>query len=176
MLGLFWYKTLSFKRTIKVMLDTVETTSVVMFIVAASSIFSWMLTAEGITADIAGWILGVTNEPWLFLLLANALMLFIGLFLEPVAAITILVPILLPVVIQLGIDPIHFGLVMVLNLMIGLITPPVGLVLFIMARIAQISIERTIVALLPWFIPLLGSLVAITYLPQIVLWLPRQFY
>jgi tripartite ATP-independent transporter DctM subunit len=175
-LGLFWYKTLSFKRTIKVMLDTVETTSVVMFIVAASSIFSWMLTAEGITADIAGWILGVTNEPWLFLLLANALMLFIGLFLEPVAAITILVPILLPVVTQLGIDPIHFGLVMVLNLMIGLITPPVGLVLFIMARIAEISIERTIVALLPWFIPLLGSLVVITYVPQIVLWLPSQFY
>jgi tripartite ATP-independent transporter DctM subunit len=175
-LGLFWYKTLSFKRTIKVMLDTVETTSVVMFIVAASSIFSWMLTAEGITADIAGWILGVTNEPWIFLLLANALMLFIGLFLEPVAAITILVPILLPVVTQLGIDPIHFGLVMVLNLMIGLITPPVGLVLFIMARIAEISIERTIVALLPWFIPLLGSLVVITYVPQIVLWLPSQFY
>jgi len=175
-LGLFWYKTLSFKRTIKVMLDTVETTSVVMFIVAASSIFSWMLTAEGITADIAGWILGVTNEPWVFLMLANALMLFIGLFLEPVAAITILVPILLPVVTQLGIDPIHFGLVMVLNLMIGLITPPVGLVLFIMARIAEISIERTIVALLPWFIPLLGSLVVITYVPQIVLWLPSQFY
>lgn len=175
-LGLFWYKTLSFKRTIKVLLDTAETTSVVMFIVAASSIFSWMLTAEGITADIASWILGVTNEPWVFLLLANALMLFIGLFLEPVAAITILVPILLPVVIQLGIDPIHFGLVMVLNLMIGLITPPVGLVLFIMARIAQISIERTMVALLPWFIPLLGSLVIITYVPQIVLWLPSQFY
>ncbi|MEY3612021.1 MAG: hypothetical protein RJB14_1743 [Pseudomonadota bacterium] len=175
-LGLFWYKTLSLKRTIKVMLDTVETTSVVMFIVAASSIFSWMLTAEGITADIAGWILGVTNEPWIFLLLANALMLFIGLFLEPVAAITILVPILLPVVTQLGIDPIHFGLVMVLNLMIGLITPPVGLVLFIMARIGEISIERTMVALLPWFIPLLGSLVVITYVPQIVLWLPSQFY
>ena len=107
---------------------------------------------------------------------SNALMLFIGLFLEPVAAITILVPILLPVVTQLGIDPIHFGLVMVLNLMIGLITPPVGLVLFIMARIAEISIERTIVALLPWFIPLLGSLVVITYVPQIVLWLPSQFY
>ena len=175
-LGLFWYKTLSFKRTIKVLLDTVETTSVVMFIVAASSIFSWMLTAEGITADIASWILGVTTEPWLFLLVANALMLFIGLFLEPVAAITILVPILLPVVTQLGIDPIHFGLVMVLNLMIGLITPPVGLVLFIMARIAQISIERTMVALLPWFIPLLGSLVVITYVPQVVLWLPSQFY
>jgi tripartite ATP-independent transporter DctM subunit len=145
-----------------------------MFIVAASSIFSWMLTAEGITADIASWILGVTEEPWLFLLLANALMLLIGCFLEPVAAITILVPILLPVAQQLGIDPTHFGLVMVLNLMLGLLTPPVGLVLFVMARISRLSIERTIVAILPWFIPLLVSLALITYVPQIVLWLPNM--
>ncbi|MEO7940249.1 MAG: TRAP transporter large permease [Burkholderiaceae bacterium] len=175
-LGLFWYKTLSIKMFIKVCLDTVETTSVVMFIVAASSIFSWMLTATGVTAEIARLILGVTNEPWLFLLLANLLMLFVGCFLEPVAAITILVPILLPITAQLGIDPMHFGLVMVLNLMIGLLTPPVGLVLFIMARISKLSIERTMVAILPWFIPLLVSLVLITYIPQLVLWLPGLVY
>ncbi len=175
-LGLFWYRTLSFKMFVKVCLDTVETTSVVMFIVAASSIFSWMLTATGVTADIASWILGVTETPWVFLLLANALMLFVGCFLEPVAAITILVPILLPITAQLGIDPMHFGLVMVLNLMIGLLTPPVGLVLFIMARISKLSIERTMVAILPWFIPLLLSLVVITYVPQLVLWLPSLVY
>ena len=173
-LGLFWYKTLSLRQFVRISIETVETTAIVMFIVAASSIFSWMLTAEGITADIASWILGVTEEPWLFLLLANALMLLIGCFLEPVAAITILVPILLPVAMQLGIDPIHFGLVMVLNLMLGLLTPPVGLVLFVMARISKLSIERTIVAILPWFIPLLASLTLITYVPQIVLWLPNM--
>ncbi|MDP2263974.1 MAG: TRAP transporter large permease [Hydrogenophaga sp.] len=172
-LGMFWYRTLNLKRTLKICLDTVETTSVVMFIVAASSIFSWMLTAEGITADVASWILGVTDEQWQFLLLANLLMLFVGLFLEPVAAITILVPILLPVVLQLGIDPMHFGLVMVLNLMIGLITPPVGLVLFIMARIGEMTLERTLVALLPWFVPLVASLIIITYVPAVTLWLPR---
>ena len=173
-LGLFWYKTLSLRQFVRISIETVETTAIVMFIVAASSIFSWMLTAEGITADIASWILGVTEEPWLFLLLANALMLLIGCFLEPVAAITILVPILLPVAQQLGIDPTHFGLVMVLNLMLGLLTPPVGLVLFVMARISKLSIERTIVAILPWFIPLLASLALITYVPQIVLWLPNM--
>jgi tripartite ATP-independent transporter DctM subunit len=151
----------------------VETTAVVMFIVAASSIFSWMLTAEGVTAQVAGWILGVTDEPWMFLLLANLLMLLIGCFLEPVAAITILVPILLPVAQQLGIDPMHFGLIMVLNLMIGLLTPPVGLVLFVMARISQLSIERTIVAVMPWFFPLLLSLALITYIPELTLWLPQ---
>jgi TRAP-type C4-dicarboxylate transport system permease large subunit len=172
-LGLFWYRTLTLRSFVKICIDTVETTAVVMFIVAASSIFSWMLTAEGITAQVAGWILGVTAEPWMFLLLANLLMLLIGCFLEPVAAITILVPILLPVAQQLGIDPMHFGLVMVLNLMIGLLTPPVGLVLFVMARISQLSIERTIVAVMPWFIPLLISLGLITYIPELVLWLPR---
>jgi TRAP-type C4-dicarboxylate transport system permease large subunit len=173
-LGLLWYRTLTLRSFVKICIDTVETTAVVMFIVAASSIFSWMLTAEGITAQVAGWILGVTAEPWMFLLLANLLMLLIGCFLEPVAAITILVPILLPVAQQLGIDPMHFGLIMVLNLMIGLLTPPVGLVLFVMARISQLSIERTIVAVMPWFIPLLISLGLITYVPELTLWLPRM--
>ena len=172
-LGLFWYRSMNLKQFVRISIETVETTAVVMFIVAASSIFSWMLTAEGITADIASWILGVTTEAWMFLLLANVLMLLIGCFLEPVAAITILVPILVPVAQQLGIDPMHFGLVMVLNLMIGLLTPPVGLVLFIMARISQLSIERTIVAILPWFAPLFISLLIITYVPQVVLWLPN---
>jgi TRAP-type C4-dicarboxylate transport system permease large subunit len=172
-LGAAWYRTMSFKVFTKVCLDTVETTATVMLIVAASSIFSWMLTATGVTADIASWVLGVTSEPWMFLLLANVLMLFVGCFLEPVAAITILVPILLPVATELGVDPVHFGLVMVLNLMIGLLTPPVGLVLFVMARIAELSIERTTVAILPWFIPLLAALGIITYVPQLVLWLPQ---
>jgi TRAP-type C4-dicarboxylate transport system permease large subunit len=175
-LGFFWYGTLNFKVFTKVCLDTVETTATVLFIVAASSIFAWMLTATGVTAAIAQWVLGVTREPWAFLLLVNVLMLFVGCFLEPVAAITILVPILMPVVQQLGIDPVHFGLIMVLNLMIGLMTPPVGLVLFIMARITNMSLERTTMAILPWFIPLLASLGVITYFPNLFLWLPRMFY
>jgi tripartite ATP-independent transporter DctM subunit len=175
-LGFFWYRTLNLKSFTRVCLDTVETTATVLFIVAASSIFAWMLTATGVTAAITQWFLGVTREPWLFLLLINLLMLFVGCFLEPVAAITILVPILVPVAQQLGIDTVHLGLVMVLNLMIGLLTPPVGLVLFIMARITGMSVERTTVALMPWFIPLLASLAIITYFPALFLWLPRMFY
>jgi len=175
-LGFFWYRTLSLKVFTKVCLETVETTSTVLFIVAASSIFAWMLTATGVTAAIAQWVLGFTHEAWAFLLLANLLMLFVGCFLEPTAAITILVPILLPIAQKLGIDPIHFGLIMVLNLMIGLLTPPVGLVLFIMARITGMSVERTTMALLPWFIPLLFSLAVITYFPTVFMWLPKMFY
>jgi TRAP-type C4-dicarboxylate transport system permease large subunit len=172
-LGLFWYRTMSWKMFVKVSLDTVETTATVMFIVAAASIFGWMLTATGVTAAIAQWVLALTTEPWLFLLMANLLMLFVGCFLEPTAAITILVPILLPIARQLGIDPVHFGLVMVLNLMIGLLHPPMGMVLFVLARVAKLSVERTTMAILPWLLPLLGSLVLLTYVPAIGLWLPR---
>jgi tripartite ATP-independent transporter DctM subunit len=132
-----------------------------------------MLTATGVTAAIAEWVLAFTKSPWVFLLLANLLMLFVGCFLEPTAAITILVPLLLPITRQLGIDPVHFGLVMVLNLMIGLLHPPMGLVLFVLARVAKLSFERTTMAILPWLLPLLASLVILTYVPQISLWLPR---
>jgi TRAP-type C4-dicarboxylate transport system permease large subunit len=175
-LGFAWYRTLDFKTFVKVCLDTVETTATVLFIVAAASIFGWMLTATGVTAAISEWVLGFTKEPWVFLLLANLLMLFVGCFLEPTAAITILVPILVPICQQLGIDLVHFGLVMVLNLMIGLLHPPMGMVLFVLARVAKLSVERTTIAILPWLVPLLGSLVLITYFPKLVLWLPKLFF
>ena len=175
-LGFVWYRTLTWKMFTKVSLDTVETTATVLFIVAAASIFGWMLTATGVTAAISEWVLGFTQSPWVFLLLANLLMLFVGCFLEPTAAITILVPILIPICQKLGIDLVHFGLVMVLNLMIGLLHPPMGMVLFVLARIAKLSVERTTIAILPWLVSLLGSLVILTYFPQVSLWLPRMFY
>jgi TRAP-type C4-dicarboxylate transport system permease large subunit len=112
----------------------------------------------------------------MFLLLANLLMLFVGCFLEPVAAITLLVPVLIPICKALGIDLVHFGLIMVLNLMIGLLHPPMGTVLFVLSRVARLSFERTTVAILPWLVPLLGTLLLCTYVPQIVLWLPRTFF
>ena len=175
-LGLVWYRTLTWKMLIKVSMDTIETTTVVMFIVAAASIFGWLLTATRVTDAVAAWVLAFTHSPWVFLLLVNLLMLFVGCFLEPTAAILILVPVLMPVVQQLGIDPVHFGLVMVLNLMIGLLHPPMGMVLFVLARVANLSIEKTTMAILPWLVPLLLSLLLITYIPAISLCLPRLFY
>ena len=175
-LGLVWYRTLTWRMLAKVAMDTIETTATVMFIVAAASIFGWLLTATRVTDFVAAWVLGFTHSPWVFLLLANLLMLFVGCFLEPTAAILILVPVLMPVIQQLGIDPVHFGLVMVLNLMIGLLHPPMGMVLFVLARVANMSIERTTMAIVPWLVPLLLSLILITYVPQISLWLPHVFY
>jgi TRAP-type C4-dicarboxylate transport system permease large subunit len=174
-LGLVWYRTLSWKLLVKVSMETIETTATVMFIIAAASIFGWLLTATKVTEAVAFWVLSFTHSPWVFLLLANLLMLFVGCFLEPTAAIVILVPVLMPVVRQLGIDGVHFGLVMVLNLMIGLLHPPMGMVLFVLARTANLSFERTTMAILPWLIPLLLALILVTYIPAISLWLPRLF-
>jgi TRAP-type C4-dicarboxylate transport system permease large subunit len=175
-LGLVWYRTLDWRRLVKLTMDTIETTAAVLFIVASASIFGWLLTVTHVTDAVAEWVLAFTHNPNVFLLLANVLMLFIGCFLEPTAAITLLVPILIPICLKLGIDPVHFGLVMVLNLMIGLLHPPMGTVLFVLSRVAKLSFERTTIAILPWLVPLLATLLLCTYVPEIVLWLPRRFF
>ncbi len=175
-LGLVWYRTLSFKMLIKVSMETIETTSTVLFIVASASIFGWLRTATRVTDMVTAWVLGFTSSPWVFLLLVNLLLLFVGCFLEPTAAILIAIPVLMPAVLQLGIDPVHFGLVVVLNLMIGLLHPPMGMVLYVLARVARMSLERTTMAILPWLVPLVGSLILITYVPIISLWLPTMVY
>ena len=172
-LGLVRYRSMSFRTLAKATFDTIETTASVLFIVTAASIFAWLLTTTQAAQLLADWILSVTQNKWVFLLLANVLILFVGCFIDTIAAITILVPILLPIVLKLGIDPIHFGLIMTLNLMVGLLHPPLGMVLFVLARISKMSVERTTMAIMPWLAPLLLALAAITYIPQITLALPQ---
>jgi TRAP-type C4-dicarboxylate transport system permease large subunit len=125
---------------------------------------------------VADGILGYTQNIVLVLLLINLVLLVVGLFMEPVAAITILTPVLLPVVVALGVDPVHFGIMMILNLMIGLLTPPVGLVLYVLARVADISFESAVRGTAPFLIPLVIVLLLITYVPAITLWLPTLLY
>jgi TRAP-type C4-dicarboxylate transport system permease large subunit len=173
-LGLVRYRSMSLKGLVKATFDTIETTASVLFIVTAASIFAWLLTTTQAAQMLADGILSFTQNKWVFLLLANLLILFVGCFIDTIAAITILVPILLPIVRQLGIDPVQFGLIMTLNLMIGLLHPPLGMVLFVLARIAKLSVERTTMAILPWLVPLIVALIAITYIPAITLWLPQH--
>jgi TRAP-type C4-dicarboxylate transport system permease large subunit len=173
-LGLVRYRSMTLKGLARATLDTIETTASVLFIVTAASIFAWLLTVSQAAQLMTDAILGFTQNKWMFLLLANVLILIVGCFIDTIAAITILVPILLPIVLKLGIDPIHFGLIMTLNLMIGLLHPPLGMVLFVLARVAKLSVERTTVAILPWLVPLFAALIAITYVPEITLWLPRM--
>ena len=172
-LGVFLYRSLSFKQFYKVTMDTIETTAGVLLIVGAASLFGWVLTTTRLTEYAAEALLSYTNNRYVILLLINILLLVVGCFLEPIASISILVPVLMPVITKVGIDPVHFGVMMTLNLMIGLLHPPLGMVLFVLARISKLSIERTTMAILPWLIPLLASLVAITLIPELTLWLPR---
>ncbi len=175
-LGFVWYRTLNWRMLVQISMDTVETTATVLFIVASASIFGWVLTTTQVTEAIAQWVLSISSNPLVFLLLANGFLLVVGCFMETIAAITILVPVFMPIIAKLGIDPVHFGMVMVLNLMIGLLTPPVGMVLFILAKVSKLSYEATVSAIMPWMIPLLATLALITYVPEIVLWFPRLLY
>lgn len=174
-LGLVRYRTMTFGSLVKATSDTIETTATVLFIVTAASIFAWLLTVSQAAQMLTDFIFGLTSNKWVFLFLVNLLMLFVGCFLDTIAAITILVPILMPIVLKMGIDPVHFGLIMTLNLMIGLLHPPLGMVLFVLSRVAKLSVERTTVAILPWLVPLLIALIGITYIPAITLWLPQYF-
>jgi TRAP-type C4-dicarboxylate transport system permease large subunit len=175
-LGFFIYRTLTFKSFIRVSMETIETTSIILFIVGGAAIFGYLITTTQITDHVAAVVLSITDNPILILLLVNVFLLIVGCFMETIAAITILVPVLLPLMTKIGVDPVHFGLIMVLNLMIGLLTPPVGLVLYILARIANISFERTTRACAPFLIPLLITLAVVTYWPGMVLWLPKLLY
>jgi tripartite ATP-independent transporter DctM subunit len=174
-LGVFLYRSLSPRQFYKVTMDTIETTSGVLLVVAAASLFGWVLTTTRLTEAGAEALLNLTSNKYVILLLINVLLLVVGCFLETIAAISILVPVLMPIILKVGIDPVHFGVVMTLNLMIGLLHPPLGMVLFVLSRISKLSIERTTMAILPWLVPLVMSLIAITLIPELTLWLPRQF-
>jgi TRAP-type C4-dicarboxylate transport system permease large subunit len=174
-LGLVRYRTMTARTLTKASFDTIETTASVLFIVTAASIFAWLLTVSQAATVFSNFIFALTDNKWVFLILVNILMLLVGCFLDTIAAITILVPILLPVATRYGVDPVHFGLIMTLNLMIGLLHPPLGMVLFVLSRVAKLSVERTTMAILPWLVPLILALLLITFVPAITLWLPQQF-
>lgn len=154
------------------LVSSARTTAVIMIIVGAARLFSWLLAYVHIPQDVARFILAATEEPLVFLLAVNILLLIVGMFMEANAALVMLAPVLFPVAIQLGIDPIHFSVVFVLNLCIGLITPPVGLCLNITSLMANISLEKGAVGVFPFLGTALVVLAAITLLPQLTLWFP----
>ena len=172
-LGMFVYHTLTLRSLVDVILDTAYTTATVMIIVMAAALFGFVLTIEQLPLMASEYLMTVTENKWAILLIANILLFIVGCFLEPAAAMMILIPVFLPICQQYGIDLVHFGIMMVLNLMIGLLTPPVGLVLYVTSDIAKISFERMVQAVLPFFIPLVIVLLLITYIPEITLFLPR---
>jgi TRAP-type C4-dicarboxylate transport system permease large subunit len=173
-LGLVRYRTMTLKSIAKATFETVETTASVLFIVSSAAIFGWLLTATKLTDVLGNAFLALTDQRWVFLILVNILILIVGSFIDTLAAITILVPILMPLLVKFGVDPIHFGVVITLNLMIGLLHPPLGMVLYVLARVARMSVEATTMAILPWLVPLMLALGLITFIPEITLWLPKM--
>ncbi|TRX52064.1 TRAP transporter large permease [Fulvivirga sp. M361] len=158
-----------------VLLETVKTTSIVMLLIGTSMGMSWVMSFENIPQDVSNFLLGVSDNEFVVLLIINLILLFVGVFMDMTPAVLIFTPIFLPVVTNMGMDPVHFGVVMVLNLCIGLCTPPVGSVLFVGCGVAKTSIEKVIKPLMPLFIVMILALLLVTYFPQISLWLPGKF-
>ncbi len=175
-LGVVVYRSLSLKAFVKVSIETVEVSAVILLILAGSEIFGWLITTTRISDQIADMVYAVSQQRWVILLLLNVVLLLLGLALEPVPLILILTPVLMPLIERIGVDPVHFGMIMVINLMIGLLTPPVGIVTMILGRIAGISFQQASKAVLPFMVPLLVTLGLVTYWPEMVLYLPKLWY
>ena len=171
----FVYKEIKFNDIPKILLDSAKTSAVVMLLIAASMGMSWIMSYENIPQNLSDFLLNISDNKIIILFIINILLLFVGIFMDITPAVLIFTPIFLPVVKTLGIDPIQFGIMMVLNLCIGLCTPPVGSVLFVGIGIAKTSIEKVIRPLLPLFFAMILALILITFIPQITLWLPRIF-
>lgn len=168
-----FYRSLPVRGLHRVMAQTAATTGAIMLIVAAAGLFGWVIAREQGPQVVANAILSFTEDPVVFLILVNLGLLVIGMLLEPVAALLITAPVLLPVAAQFGIDPLHFGVVMILNLVIGLLTPPVGLVLYVLSSVTGAPFPKVVQGTLPFLVPLVITLLLVTFFPSISLFLPR---
>jgi tripartite ATP-independent transporter DctM subunit len=175
-LGLaFIYREVGIKDLPDILIRAVKTTSIVMLLIAASITLSWVMTFGHLPQTVSEFMLGLSDNKIVILIIINVILLFVGMFMDMTPAILIFTPILLPVVTQLGIHPVHFGIIMVMNLCIGICTPPVGTLLFVGISIAGTTIEKMIKPLLPLFIGMIIVLLIVTFWPKLSLWLPRLF-
>ncbi len=171
----FIYKEISIKDLPGILLESVNTTAIVMLLVATSVGMSWVLSYENIPQDITTFMIGISDNPVIILLIINLILLGIGIFMDITPAVLIFTPIFLPVVTEIGMDPVHFGIIMVMNLCIGLCTPPVGSVLFVGCSVADVKIQQVLRPLVPMFLAMLVVLLLTTFIPALSTWLPGVF-
>nr|WP_198044693.1 TRAP transporter large permease [Lysinibacillus timonensis] len=169
----FLYRTIKVKDLPRILIESTRTTAIVIFLIGVSTIMSWVMSFTGIPKLIADTLLALTDNFIIILIIMNIILLIVGTFMDPTPAILIFTPIFLPIVLQFGMDPVHFGIMVVFNLSIGTITPPVGPVLFVGARIAKLKIEQVIRPLIPFFAVTVVVLLLVTYVPELSLWLPK---
>jgi tripartite ATP-independent transporter DctM subunit len=171
----FIYREISLKDVKPILLETIKTSSIVLLLVATSIAMSWVMSYEQLPQGITTLLMGISDHPVVVLILINLILLFVGVFMDITPAVLIFTPIFLPIVTDLGYDPIHFGIIMIMNLCIGICTPPVGSVLFVGCSVAGLSIQKVLKPLLPLFVVMLIVLLLVTYIPGLSLWLPRVF-
>ena len=173
LVGIFFYRRMTWKGFVASARETVQSTAGVMLIVGCAALFAWVLTIDQVPTKAAGLLLSLSKDPWVLLVIVNVLLLIVGMIMETLAAILILTPIITPALVAAGVDPVHLGVVVVLNLMIGLLTPPVGMSLYMVSTVARMPVEKVITAAVPFIICLLLSLAAVTFLPAASTWLPN---
>ncbi|MCF7944539.1 MAG: TRAP transporter large permease [Spirochaetia bacterium] len=171
-LGVVVYRELTIKQIFNMALETIHSSAVILFVVGCASVFAWTLTVEQIPAQMAGLLNSISQEPIILLLMVNFILLIVGMIMDTIAAILVMTPIIYPGLIAAGVDPIHLGIVVVLNLMVGLLTPPVGMSLYMVSNVAKEPVERIIRKIIPFFIPLIVSLLIITIFPVLSTFLP----
>ena len=173
-LGLFVYRTIKFKDLPRILAENALLCSLTLFCVATCTVFGWLLAYYNVPTTVSEFLRHFIKSPFLIFLLINIIFLIVGTFMDAIPAIIILVPLIHPIAMDVGINPIHFGVVVVINLAIGLITPPYGLCLLLACTIANISIPRSLKTVLPFFFVMVGVLMLVTYVPDLVLWIPRM--
>jgi C4-dicarboxylate transporter DctM subunit len=171
--AVYVYKDLTLKQIPKVLLDSANLSAMLLYIITNAVLFSFLLTSEQVPQDLANWITDMGLSPWMFLLVVNILLLIAGNFMEPSSILLITTPVLFPVAMKLGIDPIHLGVIMTVNMEIGMITPPVGLNLYVASGIANMGLTEVSKACAPWILVMILFLMLITYVPIITMWLPN---
>jgi len=171
-IGAFVYKEINFKNMVEILYETAKDTACIMFIMSAATFYGWLLIRSRIPIIILEFLTSITQSRLMILIILNLFLLFIGCFMETIAALTIVVPIIVPILSRFQIDPVHFGVLIVLNLVIGLLTPPFGEVLFVLHKISKVPLERIVKCILPFLIPLFITLILVTVFPPIATWLP----
>lgn len=171
LVNVLFYRDTSVRYLWTAAVEAAYTTSVILITIAAASLFTYVLTLEQTAEVVTTGLLSISTNPLVLLLVINVLLLIIGLFLEPISAMLIAIPLTLPPLVEVGVDPVHYGVIMVFNLMIGLLTPPLGLSIFLSSDIADVPIEQTIQDLKPYYVMLLATLLVITLVPELSLWL-----
>ena len=173
LISALFYRELTIKGLLDAAYETIRASAGILLIVAVAALFGWILSVEAVPQALTGVMLSISNNPYVLLLIVNVLLLVVGMFLDSTTAILVIAPIIAKPLVMAGVDPVHLGMVVVFNLMIGLLTPPMGLALFLVADIAKVTMKEVLKEMLPYYVPLIATLLVITYVPAVTTWIPK---